>query len=78
MKWMVSWVVSSGVALLLSVNMAVAAEITWPSFQWSEPNNAAVMRELKRNFEQENPGTTVKDLAIPPALQVRPDGPCGI
>jgi multiple sugar transport system substrate-binding protein len=68
MKWMVSSLMSSGVALLLSVNMAVAAEITWPSFQWSEPNNAPVMKELKRSFEQENPGVTVKDLAVPPAV----------
>jgi len=55
-------------ALLLSVRMAVATEITWPSFQWSEPNNAPVMRALKKSFEQENPGTNVKDLAVPPAV----------
>src|SRR5215831_19223842 len=40
-------------ALLFSVRMAAATEITWPSFQWSEPNNAPVMKALKKSFEQE-------------------------
>jgi multiple sugar transport system substrate-binding protein len=68
MKWMVRSVMCSGVVLLMSAHLAAAAEITWPSFQWSEPNNAPVMKELKRSFEQENPGVTVKDLAVPPAV----------
>jgi multiple sugar transport system substrate-binding protein len=55
-------------ALLLSVATAGATELTWPSFQWSEPNNAPVMKELKKSFERENPGVTVKELPVPPAV----------
>jgi multiple sugar transport system substrate-binding protein len=66
--WALSRTTNSFAALLLSVTTAVATEITWPSFQWSEPNNAPVMTELKKSFERENPGITVKDLIVPPAV----------
>ena len=64
----ISWATLGATVLLLSAGMAAATEITWPSFQWSEPNNAPVMMALKKSFEQENPGTTVKDLAVPPSV----------
>jgi ABC-type glycerol-3-phosphate transport system substrate-binding protein len=49
-------------------SVAVAADISWPSFQWSEPNNAPVMKALKDRFEKENPGTRIKDIVVPPTI----------
>jgi multiple sugar transport system substrate-binding protein len=43
------------------------AEISWPSHQWGEANNAPVMLELKKKFEEENPGHTVRNITIPQA-----------
>jgi multiple sugar transport system substrate-binding protein len=45
-----------------------AADITWPSHQWGEANNAPVMLELKKSFEQESPGTTVRNITVPQAV----------
>src|SRR5215470_19516910 len=42
-----------------------AAEISWPSFMWGEPNNEPVMTLLKQKFEAENPGNTVKSAIVP-------------
>jgi multiple sugar transport system substrate-binding protein len=54
--------------LAISLGGARAQSITWPSFQWSESNNAPVMLELKRRFEEENPGVTVSNIPVPPAV----------
>src|SRR5580658_1687357 len=43
----ISWATLGATVLLLSARMAAATEITWPSFQWSEPNNAPVIMALK-------------------------------
>src|SRR5215831_13823807 len=48
--------------------LARAADITWPSHQWGEANNAPVMLELKKLFEQENPGNTVQNITVPQAV----------
>ena len=56
---------------LSSVALSVpagAADITWPSHQWGEANNAPIMLELKKLFEQENPGNTVQNITVPPAV----------
>ena len=52
-------------AFLALPTMAVAADIQWPSFMWGEANNAPVMLELKKKFEQENPGNTVVNSTVP-------------
>lgn len=41
------------------------AELSWPSFMWGEPNNKPFLTELKKTFETENPGHTIKDITIP-------------
>jgi len=56
---------------LSSVALSVpagAADITWPSHQWGEANNAPIMLELKKLFEQENPGNTVQNITVPQAV----------
>lgn len=55
-------------ALVVIAAGASAADITWPSFMWGEPNNAPVMTLLKEKFEQENPGNTVKSVTVPLAV----------
>jgi multiple sugar transport system substrate-binding protein len=45
--------------------LASAADISWPSFMWGEPNNAPVMKLLQEKFEQENPGSSVKAVTVP-------------
>ena len=63
--------VAVAAALLSSLALpdpARAADITWPSHQWGEANNAPVMLELKRRFEQENPGNTVQNITVPQAV----------
>jgi len=56
------------VALSLAAASVLAADVLWPSHQWGEPNNAPFMLELKRTFEQENPGVTVKNVTVPQAV----------
>lgn len=51
-------------AALFAAN-ASAAEINYPTFQWTEPTYGAFLKELKAAFEKQNPGDTVKDTFIP-------------
>ena len=55
-------------ALSLVASLTFGADILWPSHQWGEPNNAPFMLELKKTFEQENPGVTVKNVTVPQAI----------
>lgn len=56
----------AGAALAwLTASSAQAAEIVWPSNLWATSNDPPVLYELKRLFEEENPGITVKDIAVP-------------
>lgn len=55
---------SGAIALLLS-NPTLAADINYPTFQWTEPTYGAFLKELKAEFEKQNPGSTVKDTFIP-------------
>jgi multiple sugar transport system substrate-binding protein len=48
--------------------LASAADISWPSFMWGEPNNAPVMKLLQEKFEQENAGSSVKAVTVPLAV----------
>src|SRR5262245_22056032 len=48
-------------------SIARGAEIMWPSHQWGEANNAPVMLELKKKFDEGNPGHTVRNVTIPQA-----------
>ena len=54
--------------LLCMPTVLLAADILWPSFMWTEPNNAPVLMLLKEKFEQENPGNTVKNVTVPIAV----------
>src|SRR5947207_913729 len=57
------------VAALSSAAASVfAADVLWPSHQWGELNNAPFMLELKKTFEQENPGVTIKNVTVPQAV----------
>src|SRR5262245_37329965 len=55
-------------AVLASPGSGMAATITWPSHMWGEANNGPVMLELKRKFEQENPGHVVQNITVPQAV----------
>src|SRR5262249_41234078 len=67
MKPILRWAVAAAMTLAPVATQVRAAEILWPSHQWGEPNNAAVMLELKKRFEQENPGHTVSNVVVPQA-----------
>ncbi|MBS7704500.1 ABC transporter substrate-binding protein [Chelatococcus asaccharovorans] len=56
---------ATALACLLGVSAADAGEINYPSFQWTEPTYGAFMKELKADFEKNNPGIKVKDTFIP-------------
>ncbi len=67
MKAIASRIAGIAASVLLLPTSVFAAEVLWPSHQWGEANNAPVMLELKKRFEQENPGDTVKNVTVPPA-----------
>ncbi len=54
-----------GAITLLVASAAVAADINYPTFQWTEPTYGAFLKELKAEYEKQNPGSTVKDTFIP-------------
>ena len=54
--------------LLCMPTVLLAADILWPSFMWTEANNAPVLMLLKEKFEQENPGNAVKNVTVPIAV----------
>ena len=54
--------------LLCMPTVLLAADVLWPSFMWTEANNAPVLMLLKEKFEQENPGNTVKNVTVPIAV----------
>lgn len=60
---------ATGLALTLfattALGSAVAQEINYPSFHWTEPTYGAFLKELKADFEKNNPGVTIKDTFIP-------------
>lgn len=63
----IRWALAAAMVLAPVASQVRAAEVLWPSHQWGEPNNAPVMLELKRRFEQENPGNIVNNVVVPPA-----------
>ena len=66
-KSILRWVLAGAIMLAPVATQAQSAGVLWPSFQWGEPNNAPVMLELKKRFEQEHPGQTVNNVVVPPA-----------
>lgn len=63
LKWPIRLLATALVVTLPSAGFA--ADIQWPSFMWGEPNNAPVLLDLKKKFEQENPGVTVVNSTVP-------------
>ena len=62
LRWLVQTI------FVMLPTLASAADISWPSFMWGEPNNAPVMKLLQEKFEQENPGSSVKAVTVPLAV----------
>ncbi len=54
-------------ALVAGIGMggAIAADINYPSYHWTEPTYGAFLKELKADFEKANPDAKVKDSFIP-------------
>ncbi len=54
-------------ALVAGIGMggALAADINYPSYHWTEPTYGAFLKELKADFEKANPDVKVKDSFIP-------------
>src|SRR5262249_35994841 len=67
LKPILRWTLAGAITLAPVATRARAAEVLWPSFHWGEPNNAPVMLELKKRFEQDYPGNTVNNVVVPPA-----------
>ena len=44
---------------------AQATDINYPSYHWAEPTYGGFLRELKADFERENPDVHIKDSFIP-------------
>lgn len=54
-----------GVIVAGGCGHALADEIDYPSFHWTEPTYGAFLKELKADFEEQNPGLTIKDTFVP-------------
>ncbi|MER9177569.1 sugar ABC transporter substrate-binding protein [Mesorhizobium sp. M0955] len=55
-----------GYAIALGVcGAAEAAEVTYPSWQWGESANAALLNKVKEKFEKDNPGDTLRSISVP-------------
>lgn len=52
-------------ALGLAVGASPAQQIDYPSYHWNEPTYGAFLKELKSDFETNNPGVTIKDTFVP-------------
>lgn len=52
-------------AAVMLTTAASAADINYPTFQWTEPTYGAFLKELKAEFQKQNPGDTIKDTFIP-------------
>src|SRR5215510_13572524 len=64
MRYLAKSVLAAAAVVVWSVP-GKTAELSWPSFMWGEPNNKPFLTELKKTFETENPGHTIKDITIP-------------
>ncbi|MEI8703458.1 ABC transporter substrate-binding protein [Mesorhizobium sp. ISC15] len=63
-----------GTRLLLAMGCAItfsicgaagAADVAFPSWQWGESANAAILNKIKADFEKTNSGDTIKSINIP-------------
>lgn len=48
-----------------SYGAALAEDINYPSFHWTEPTYGAFLKEVKADFEKNNPGVVIKDTFVP-------------
>ncbi|MHC5234220.1 ABC transporter substrate-binding protein [Brucella sp. LJL56] len=55
----------AGATAMVFATSALASDINYPTFQWTEPTYGAFLKELKAEFEKQNPGVTIKDTFIP-------------